>query len=56
VDAQDPAMGSLHRHLTRNRIVLSIRRGILRMSLALYNDETDVDRVVEVVRGWSDGR
>jgi len=56
VDAQDPAMGSLHRHLTRNRIVLSIRRGILRMSLALYNDHPDVDRVLAAVGEWSDDR
>jgi len=50
--ADDPAMDDLHRHLTQNRVRLSIRRGVLRMSLAIYNDREDVDRVVELCRIW----
>jgi selenocysteine lyase/cysteine desulfurase len=54
--ADDPAMNDLFSFLTRNGVVLSIRRGILRMSLALYNDEADVTRVLELAREWAHGR
>jgi len=47
----DPAMASLHDHLTENGVNLSIRRGILRFSLHLYNDASDVARVIELARG-----
>jgi len=50
--ADDPAMNDLHRHLTSNDITLSIRRGVLRMSIGLYNNEEDIDRVVELCREW----
>ena len=50
--ADDPAMTRLHRHLTANGVRLSIRKGVLRMSLGLYNDLSDVDRTLELVRGW----
>ncbi len=55
-DADDPAMNALFQHLRENRINLSIRRGILRMSVGLYNNEDDIDRVVEVSRKWVAGR
>lgn len=48
----DPVLASLHRHLTENGVVLAIRRGVLRFGLHVYNDDTDVDRVLELVRGW----
>ncbi|MGD2067940.1 MAG: aminotransferase class V-fold PLP-dependent enzyme [Gemmatimonadota bacterium] len=50
--ADDPAMNRLHRHLTDHGVRLSIRRGVLRMSLGIYNTEEEVDRVVALCRGW----
>ena len=52
--ADDPAMNELYDHLTRNRVRLSIRRGVLRMSLGIYNNEADVDRVVVLTQEWID--
>lgn len=54
--ADDPAMNDLHRHLTENQVRLSIRRGVLRMSIALYNTEEDMDRVVALCRNWAESR
>jgi cysteine desulfurase/selenocysteine lyase len=48
----DARMQSLHDHLTENRVRLSIRRGVLRFSLHLYNTERDVGRVLELTREW----
>lgn len=50
--ADDPAMNALYRHLLANDVRLSIRRGVLRFSLHLYNTEDDVDEVVELARRW----
>ena len=50
--ADDPAMNDLYEHLTRNKVCISIRRGILRMSVGLYNNATDVDRVLDHTRDW----
>ena len=47
----DPAMAALHDYLMANGVNLSIRRGILRFSLHLYNDASDVARVIELARG-----
>jgi len=55
-EADDPAMNELHDHLTRNNVGLSIRRGVLRMSVGLYNDEADIDRVIELAREWLEVR
>jgi cysteine desulfurase/selenocysteine lyase len=54
--ADDPAMNDLHRHLTSNGVKLSIRKGVLRMSLGLYNDVSDVDRVLALARAWVEAR
>jgi len=54
--AADPAMNQLHEHLTLNGVHLSIRRGVLRMSVGLYNNEEDIDRVVALSRDWAGGR
>lgn len=54
--AADPAMNQLHEHLTRHDVRLSIRRGVLRMSVGLYNNEEDIDRVVALSRDWAGGR
>jgi len=50
--ADDPAMTALHEFLTANDVRLSIRRGVLRFSMALYNNDGDVDRVIGLVRDW----
>jgi cysteine desulfurase/selenocysteine lyase len=50
--ADDPAMNRLYEHLTANRVNLSIRRGVLRMSVGLYNNEADMDRVIGLCREW----
>jgi selenocysteine lyase/cysteine desulfurase len=49
----DPRMQSLHDHLVENRVKLSIRRGVLRFSLHLYNTERDVDRVLALAAEWA---
>jgi cysteine desulfurase/selenocysteine lyase len=43
---------SLHRHLMQNKVMVSVRRGMLRFSLHLYNTEEDVARVVSYVKSW----
>jgi cysteine desulfurase/selenocysteine lyase len=50
--ADDPRMNSLHDHLIENGVKLAIRRGILRFSLHVYNNEDDVDRVLQLTREW----
>ncbi len=50
--ADDPAMNGLYDHLVANRVKLAIRRGVLRFSLHVYNNEDDVDRVLQLVREW----
>lgn len=52
--ADDPAMNDLYEHLTRNGVRLSIRRGVLRMSIGVYNNEDDIDRVISLSRDWLD--
>lgn len=54
--ASDERMNNLHRYLVGNDVKLSIRRGVLRFSLHLYNNEEDVRRVVELARQWQDSR
>jgi cysteine desulfurase/selenocysteine lyase len=50
--ADDPAMNSLHQYLTERGVHLSVRAGVLRMSVGVYNNEADVDRVVGLAREW----
>lgn len=50
--ADDPKMNSLYEHLTKNGVKLAIRRGVLRFSLHVYNDEDDVDRVLQLTQQW----
>jgi len=54
-EADDPAMNQLYEHLTQNGVNLSIRRGVLRMSVGLYNNAADVDRVLDLCRSWARG-
>ena len=52
--ADDPAMNELYEHLTEHRVRLSIRSGVQRFSIGVYNDQADIDRVVEVAGKWCD--
>jgi cysteine desulfurase/selenocysteine lyase len=49
-------MNDLYEHLTANGVGISIRRGVLRMSVAVYNNADDIDRVLELSRDWVNGR
>ena len=46
---QDPRFSALYKRLTDHGVRLSIRRGILRFSLHLYNTAADVERVLDLV-------
>lgn len=48
--AGDERYNRLHERLVANRVKLSIRRGMLRFSLHLYNTREDVARVLELTR------
>ena len=48
----DPAMQSLYDYLAENNVQLTIRRGILRFSLHMFNNEEDIDRVLELAGQW----
>lgn len=48
--ADDPALNALHDLLTSESVHLSIRKGVLRFSLHAYNNEDDVDRILEIAR------
>ncbi len=54
--ADDPAMNDLYAHLRAHRVRLSVRNGVLRMSVGVYNDEADIDRVLSLVRAWKERR
>lgn len=54
--ADDPEMNALYEHLTAGGVRLSIRRGVLRMSVGVYNNEADVERVLQLVREWKENR
>ncbi len=48
----NPRMQSLYRALSDAGAILTIRRGILRLALHLYNNEDDVRRLLDIARGW----
>ena len=50
--ADDPAMNALHARLNDDGIRLAIRSGVLRFSVGVYNDESDVERVLASARAW----
>ena len=54
--ADDPEVNDLHAHLVGQGIVFALRSGVLRFSLGLYNDDSDVDRVLSGVRAWRESR
>ncbi len=50
--AEDPAMNALHAHLVAEGIQHSIRSGVLRFSVGVYNDARDVDRLLAATGAW----
>jgi cysteine desulfurase/selenocysteine lyase len=50
--ADEPRMNELHQHLEAAGVMHSIRRGVLRFSVGIYNNETDIDRTIELARDW----
>lgn len=46
--ADDPEMNRLHGHLMSAGIRHSIRKGVLRFSVGVYNDESDIHRALSV--------
>ena len=53
--AGDAETDALHKALEDNDVVLTVRRGMLRLSLHVYNNEADVDRVLDIVRECRNG-
>ena len=47
---EDERYNRLYEHLVANRVKLSIRRGMLRFSMHVYNNMDDVERVLELTR------
>ena len=47
-------MNKLYAYLAEHKIKFSIRSGALRFSIGVYNDQADIDRVIEVARKWCD--
>ncbi len=48
----DAEMSSLSQHLYNNRVQHSIRKGLIRLSLHIYNTEQDIAEVLALARGW----
>jgi cysteine desulfurase / selenocysteine lyase len=48
--SSDESYNRLYAHLVENRVKLSIRRGMLRFSLHVYNNMDDVERVLGLTR------
>jgi selenocysteine lyase/cysteine desulfurase len=48
----DTRMQSLYDYLVERNVKLSIRRGVLRFSLHLYNTSSDVERVIGLAKEW----
>lgn len=48
--AADPLLARISEHLTRNQVVHTIRRGMLRFAFHLFNSDDDVERVLGLTR------
>ena len=46
----DPLLAEVSAHLSRNRVVHTIRRGMLRFAFHLFNSDDDVERVLDLTR------
>lgn len=54
--ADDPAVTEFHQYLLANNVRATIRRGMLRFSPHIYNNNDDVDTVIDLAKTWSIGR
>ena len=50
--SEDERINRLHDHLVANRVKLSIRRGMMRFAFHLYNNQDDVERVLQLLRDF----
>jgi cysteine desulfurase/selenocysteine lyase len=50
--ADDPEINDLHGHLKVLGMVFSLRSGVLRFSVGAYNDDSDIDRVLDAASEW----
>ena len=50
--ADDPAMNALHARLGTDGVRIAIRSGVLRFSVGVYNDDSDVERALASTRAW----
>jgi cysteine desulfurase/selenocysteine lyase len=50
--ASDPEIAAIARYLQDNKIAFSLRRGLMRFASHLYNNQSDIDTVLEIIRGW----
>jgi len=48
--ATPEATAALHRRLREHHIAVSLRQNFIRVSPYLYNDEADIDRLLEIAR------
>ena len=46
----DPLLAEISEHLSRNQVVHTIRRGMLRFAFHLFNSDDDVQRVLDLTR------
>ena len=49
-------MQSLYEHLSAHGVKLSVRRGALRFSIHVYNDASDIERVLALCSEWNGAR
>ena len=55
--AKDPlAAASLQRYLQENQVQAAVRRNLLRFSIHVYNNESDIDAAAAVTKRWADQR
>jgi selenocysteine lyase/cysteine desulfurase len=48
--ATPEATAALHREFRANHLAVSLRQGMIRVSPHLYNDEADIDRLLEIAQ------
>ena len=54
--ADDPELTDLYQHWHEHGVRLSVRRGLLRLSLHAYNTPGEMERVIELARNWQRSR
>ncbi|WP_159587778.1 aminotransferase class V-fold PLP-dependent enzyme [Chelativorans xinjiangense] len=51
----DPELAGLYRFLRSRNVGLTIRRGMLRFSMHLYNNSDDIERVLGLIKSYGNG-